>query len=91
MYTPVIENEIRFMAVNSTLFPSDHISIFMAKNRRERIPITQGSGFYEFELYDQNVVSVEYDAKEKELVVTPLRVGHVSKFCALFITLSWVY
>ncbi|XP_014100175.2 nuclear pore membrane glycoprotein 210 [Bactrocera oleae] len=76
MYTPVIENEIRFMAVNSTLFPSDHISIFMAKNRRERIPITQGSGFYEFELYDQNVVSVEYDAKEKELVVTPLRVGH---------------
>lgn len=69
------------MAVNSTLFPSDHVSIFMAKNRRERIPITQGSGFYDFELYDQNVVSVEYDAKEKELVITPLRVGHVSKFC----------
>ncbi|XP_017475725.1 PREDICTED: nuclear pore membrane glycoprotein 210 isoform X2 [Rhagoletis zephyria] len=74
--TPVIENEIRFMAVNSTLFPSDHVSIFLAKNRRERIPISQGSGFYEFELYEQNVVSVEYDAKEKELVITPLRVGH---------------
>ncbi|XP_054736969.1 nuclear pore membrane glycoprotein 210 [Anastrepha obliqua] len=76
VYTPVIENEIRFMAVNSTLFPSDHVSIFMAKNRRERIPISQGSGFYEFELYEQNVVNVEYDAKEKELVITPLRVGH---------------
>ncbi|XP_020712667.1 nuclear pore membrane glycoprotein 210 isoform X1 [Ceratitis capitata] len=76
LHTPVIENEIRFMAVNSTLFPSDHVSIFMAKNHRERIPITQGSGFYDFELYDQNVVSVEYDAKERELIVTPLRVGH---------------
>ncbi|XP_036332453.1 nuclear pore membrane glycoprotein 210 [Rhagoletis pomonella] len=80
VHTPVIENEIRFMAVNSTLFPSDHVSIFLAKNRRERIQISQGSGFYEFELYEQNVVSVEYDAKEKELVITPLRVGHVSEF-----------
>ncbi|XP_067631860.1 nuclear pore membrane glycoprotein 210 [Eurosta solidaginis] len=76
VHTPVIENEIRFMAVNSTLFPTDHISIFMAKNRRERIPITQGSGFYDFDLHEQNVVDVEYDAKEKELVITPLRVGH---------------
>lgn len=50
----------------------------MAKNRRERIPLTQGSGFYDLQLSDSGIVKVEFDSKEKELVVTPLRIGHVS-------------
>ncbi|XP_037824848.1 nuclear pore membrane glycoprotein 210 [Lucilia sericata] len=76
VFTPVIENEIRFMTVNSTFFPSDHISIFLAKNRRERIPMSQGSGFYDFQLSEAGIVKVEFDNKEKELIVTPLRIGH---------------
>lgn len=65
------------MAVNSTLFSSDHISIFMAKNRRERITLAQGSGFYDFQLTENGIVDVTFDAKQRELVVTPLRIGHV--------------
>lgn len=78
IYTPVIENEIRFMTVNSTFFPSDHISIFLAKGRHERIPMTQGSGFYDFQLSEPGIVKVDFDNKEKELIVSPLRIGHVS-------------
>ncbi|XP_061397212.1 nuclear pore membrane glycoprotein 210 [Musca vetustissima] len=76
IYTPIIENEIRFMTVNSTFFPSDHISIFLAKGRRERIPMSQGSGFYDFQLSESGIVKVEFDNKEKELIVSPLRIGH---------------
>ncbi|TMW43037.1 hypothetical protein DOY81_011884 [Sarcophaga bullata] len=64
------------MTVNSTFFPSDHVSIFLAKNRRERIPMSQGSGFYDFQLSESGVVKVEFDNKEKELIITPLRIGH---------------
>lgn len=78
IFTPLIENEIRFMAVNSTFFPSDHVSIFLAKNRRERIPMSQGSGFYDFQLSESGIVKVDFDNKEKELIITPLRIGHVS-------------
>lgn len=78
VFTPVIENEIRFMTVNSTFFSSDHISVFLAKNRRERIPLSQGSGFYDFQLLEPGIVKVEFDNKERDLIVTPLRIGHVS-------------
>ncbi|XP_013110354.2 nuclear pore membrane glycoprotein 210 [Stomoxys calcitrans] len=74
--TPVIENEIRFMTVNSTFFPSDHISIFLAKGSRERIPMAQGSGFYDFQLSESGIVKVGFDNKDKELIVSPLRIGH---------------
>lgn len=65
------------MTVNSSFFPSDHISIFLAKNRRERIPMSQGSGYYDFQLSEAGIVKVDFDNKEKELIVTPLRIGHV--------------
>lgn len=66
------------MTVNSTFFPTDHVSIFLAKNMQERVPMSQGSGFYDFQLSEAGVVRVEFDSKEKELIVTPLRIGHVS-------------
>ncbi|KAI9583399.1 hypothetical protein GQX74_005147 [Glossina fuscipes] len=74
--TPIIENEIRFMTVNTTFFSSDHISVFLAKNRRERVPMTQGSGFYEFHLTDPSIAHVDFDVKERTLVITPLHIGH---------------
>ncbi|XP_037941866.1 nuclear pore membrane glycoprotein 210-like [Teleopsis dalmanni] len=76
LHTPSITNEISFMAVNSTLFLSDHVSIFMAKQHREHIPIAQGSGYYDFTLSETGIVNIEFLAKERELILTPLRMGH---------------
>ncbi|XP_034650684.1 nuclear pore membrane glycoprotein 210-like isoform X1 [Drosophila subobscura] len=74
--TPLIENEIRFHTVNSTLLPKDHISVYLAPNYRERIPIAQGSGFFEMELSESGIVNVVHDEKAGILLLTPLRLGH---------------
>lgn len=39
---PVIENELNFLTVNSTLLPYDSLSIYLAKNKPERVAISQG-------------------------------------------------
>ncbi|XP_055917855.1 nuclear pore membrane glycoprotein 210 [Eupeodes corollae] len=75
--TPIIENEIKFMAVNSTMFPSEHISIFISKNRPHKVPIQQGSGHYDFQVSENGVISIDFDAKRRELIITPHRIGHV--------------
>ncbi|XP_030369021.1 nuclear pore membrane glycoprotein 210 [Scaptodrosophila lebanonensis] len=74
---PVIENEIRFHTVNSTLLPNDHVSIYLAPSYREGISIAQGSGFFQLELSESGIVQVDYDEKTKQLLLTPLRLGHV--------------
>lgn len=74
---PVIENEIRFHTVNSTLLPTDHVSIYLAPSHSERIPIAQGSGFFQLELSEQGIVQVTHDENLQQLVLTPLRLGHV--------------
>lgn len=76
---PVIENEINFLAVNSTIFPQDHISIFLAKNaqRTYRVPINHGSGFFDLEVSENGIISYEFDHKSKDILITPNRIGHV--------------
>ncbi|XP_060653588.1 nuclear pore membrane glycoprotein 210 [Drosophila nasuta] len=74
---PDIENELRFQTVNSTLLSQDHVSIFLAPSHSERLPIAQGSGFFQLELSEQGIVQVSHDEKHQQLVLTPLRFGHV--------------
>lgn len=77
LHKPIIENEINFMAVNSTLLPFNSISIFLAPKHAERVQITQGSGYYSLKVSEEGIINVEYDDKTKEIVVTPLRIGQV--------------
>lgn len=74
---PIIENELNFQAVNSTLLPFNNLAIFLSANRLERVKITQGSGFYDIGLSEQGIVTVEFDANSRELIIKPLRVGKV--------------
>lgn len=75
--TPIIENELNFLAVNSTLLPFEKISIYLSKNKPVRVKILQGSGFYELNLNEIGIVSVEFDEVNREIVITPLRIGNV--------------
>lgn len=75
---PVIENELNFLAVNSTLLPYDSLSIYLARKKPERVLIAQGSGYYEITVSEAGIVNVDLDDQTKELVITPLRIGHVS-------------
>ncbi|XP_055379498.1 nuclear pore membrane glycoprotein 210 [Condylostylus longicornis] len=75
---PLIENEINFMAVDRTLLPFNSISVLLTKNKVERIHISQGSGFYEFEPSDDGIVTMEFDSKSGDLLIKPLKIGHVT-------------
>ncbi|KAH8339937.1 hypothetical protein KR067_003165 [Drosophila pandora] len=75
--TPVIENEVRFHTINRTLLSKDFVSIFLAKDYNERIPIAQGSGHFHLELSEQGIVKANYDTQSRLLILTPLHLGHV--------------
>lgn len=77
LYKPVIENELSFLAVNSTLLPYDTLSIFLASDHKERVHIVQGSGFYEIKVNEEDIVNVFYDEETKEIVIEPLKIGQV--------------
>lgn len=75
---PIIENELNFLAINSTLLSKNTISIFLAKTNVERLKLSQGSGFYDLNLSERGVVNVELNDSTRELIMTPLRIGHVN-------------
>lgn len=77
LHKPIIENELNFQAVNSSLLPFNDLAIFLSSNRVERVKITQGSGFYDVKLSEEGIISVEFDAATRELLIRPLRVGKV--------------
>lgn len=77
LYKPVIENELNFLAVNSTLLPFDSISIFLASNHEQRIQLIQGSGFYELNVNEPNILNAVIDNERRQIVIEPLRIGQV--------------
>lgn len=74
---PIIANELNFLAVNSTLLAVDRVSVFLAPGHQQRIPIVQGSGFYELKLNEADVIGAVIDAESREIVIEPLQIGQV--------------
>lgn len=77
LYKPVIENELDFLAVNSTLLPFDSVSIFLAPAHEKRIQIIQGSGFYEIKISEPNILNARIDNDLRQIIIEPLRIGQV--------------
>lgn len=77
LYKPTIENELNFLAVNSTLLPFDSISIFLAPNHEQRIQLIQGSGYYELRVNEPNILNAVIDNERRQIVIEPLRIGQV--------------
>ena len=73
LVTPVIESELNFMVVNATLLPVDRITLFIKST--QRVPILQGSGYYEVTLSDTSKVSTEVDRQRNEILITPKEIG----------------
>lgn len=71
----VIENEITFLTVNSTLLPYDSLSVFLAPKHREHVRLVQGSGFYDIRVSDPNIARVTYDSDAREIIIEPLQIG----------------
>lgn len=74
---PIIENELDFLAVNSTLLQYNSVSIFLAPNHQQRVQLIQGSGFYEIKLNEQNIVNAVVDNDQRQIILEPLRIGQV--------------
>lgn len=77
LYKPTIENELNFLAVNSTLLPFDSVSIFLAPNHQQRIQLIQGSGFYELKVNELNIINAVIDNESRQIIIEPLRIGQV--------------
>lgn len=77
LHKPVIENELDFLAVNSTLLPFSRISIFLAPNHEERVQLIQGSGFYELKISEPNILNARIDNDLRQIVIEPLRIGQI--------------
>lgn len=75
--TPTIENELNFLAVNSTLLPFNSVSVFLALKHQQRVPIIQGSGFYELKISERDIVNAVIDTEARSIVLEPLRIGQV--------------
>jgi hypothetical protein len=65
--------------VNKTLLPFDRLSIYASTGTVKRIPILQGSGFYEIQMNDYSIVTAEFNEQTKELLLTPKNIGDVSQ------------
>lgn len=77
IYKPIIENELSFLAVNSTLLPYDRVSVFLTSNHKQHIPITHGSGFYEIKVSDRDIVNAAVDNDARQIIIEPLKIGRV--------------
>lgn len=75
--TPIIENELNFLAVDNTLLPFDTMSVYLSKQKIERVKILQGSGHYEINLSEPGIITAEFDYNTRELIITPIRIGDV--------------
>ncbi|XP_049546523.1 nuclear pore membrane glycoprotein 210 [Anopheles darlingi] len=74
---PIIENELNFLAVNRTLLPYDRLTLFLTSDTVERIKIVQGSGFYDIKASEAGIVTVQFEATTRQLVISPRKVGEV--------------
>lgn len=72
---PIIANELSFLAVNSTLLAVNKVSVFLATGHQQRVPIVQGSGFYELRLNDGNICNAIIDVESREIIIEPLKIG----------------
>lgn len=77
LYKPVIQNELDFLAVNSTLLPYTSVSIFLAPKHHQRVQIVQGSGFYELKVSEASILNAMIDNELRQIVIEPLHIGHV--------------
>lgn len=73
LVTPLIESELNFMVVNATLLSTDRITIFYKSTRR--VPILQGSGYYEVALSDRSKITTEVDRQRNEILIKPKEIG----------------
>lgn len=73
LVTPLIESELNFMVVNATLLSTDRITIFYKSMKR--VPILQGSGFYDVSLSDRSKVTTEVDRVRNEILISPREIG----------------
>lgn len=73
LVTPLIESELNFLVVNATLLSTDRITIFHKATRR--VPILQGSGYYEVALSDRTKVTTELDRAKNEILIRPRELG----------------
>lgn len=75
LVTPVIENELDYLAFDSALLPFTSISVFLAPGISEKVQLGQGSGYFDIKVKNPALLSVQHDKTTSQLILLPKQIG----------------
>lgn len=75
MITPLIENELDFLAFDLSILPFSSISVFLSPGAIQKIKLGHGSGFFDIKIKHPNILDVTYDKNSNELILKPKVIG----------------
>lgn len=73
--TPLIENELDFLAFDSSLIPFSSIAVFLSPGAIRRIKLGHGSGYYDIKVKHSTLLDVQLDKATNELILKPKLIG----------------
>lgn len=76
--TPEISVALNVILVNDTFVKPNRTEIYNHENSVGTVQVAQGSGFYDFVLSAQDIVSLKYSEETRLIEIRPLAIGKVS-------------
>lgn len=79
MITPLIENELDFLAFDSSLLPFSSFSVFLSPGAALRkLQLGHGSGFYDIKVKHPSLLDVQHDKQSNEIILKPKQIGETT-------------
>lgn len=75
LVTPLIENELDFLAFDASLLPFSSVAVFLSPGVVRKIKLGHGSGYYDIKVKHSNLLEVQYDKSSNELILKPKQIG----------------
>lgn len=75
LVTPLIENELDFLAFDASLLPFTSVAVFLSPGITKRIKLGHGSGYYDIKVKHSTLLDVQIDKTSNELILKPKQIG----------------
>lgn len=75
LVTPVIENELDFLAFDASLLPFSSVAVFLSPGVVRRVKLGHGSGYYDIKVKHSTLIDVQHDKSSNELILKPKQIG----------------
>jgi nuclear pore complex protein Nup210 len=75
LITPLIENELDFLAFDASLLPFSSVAVFLSPGVVRRVKLGHGSGYYDIKVKHSTLLDVQHDKTSNELILKPKQIG----------------